>query len=179
MRCEHFPDVVHVDLHLKIMLDVVIYHLQQVDERARVVICAVDSSHFVIHTVRLMRDLERGIGAEHIRIAACRRVLAQRVEQLEQTAAAARNRNVFPKICAALLFKPALAAQLADEETGTAGNIAQLILVDVLALEGSLGQLLLETAPQHGIQHVLGQLQLFAVRRVQHIERIRVQRTVR
>ena len=101
------------------------------------------------------------------------------MEQLEQTAAVARNRNVFPKICAALLFKPALAAQLADEETGTAGNIAQLVLVDVLALEGSLGQLLLETAPQHGIQHVLGQLQLFAVRRVQHIERICVQRTVR
>ena len=101
------------------------------------------------------------------------------MEQLEQTAAVTRNRNVFPKICAALLFKPALAAQLADEETGTAGNIAQLVLVDVLALEGSLGQLLLETAPQHGIQHVLGQLQLFAVRRVQHIERIRVQRTVR
>lgn len=25
VRCEHFPDIVHVDLHLKIMLDVVIY----------------------------------------------------------------------------------------------------------------------------------------------------------
>ena len=51
VRCEHFPDIVHVDLHLEIMLDVMIHHLQQVDERARVVICAVDSSHFVIHVV--------------------------------------------------------------------------------------------------------------------------------
>ena len=48
------------------------------------------------------------------RIAACRRVLAQRVEQLEQTARVARHGDVLPEIRAALLLEPALRAQLAD-----------------------------------------------------------------
>jgi len=96
------------------------------------------------------------------------------MEQLEQTARVARHGDILPEIRAALLLEPALRAQLADEKARAAGNIAQLVFVDVLALEGRVRELLLQTAAQHGVQLVLGQLELLPVGHAEHIERVRI-----
>ena len=103
----------------------------------------------------------------------------QLMEQLKQTARVARHGDVLPEIRAALLLEPALRTQLADEKARAAGNIAQLVFVDLLALEGRVRELLLQTAAQHGVQLVLGQPELLPVCHAEHIERVRVQRPVR
>ena len=168
-----------LELHLKIVLYVVIDQPEQADERLRIVEGRIDRRHLLIGRAGLVRDPERGIGAEHIGKAARRPVIAQLMEQLEQTARVARHGDVLPEIRAALLLEPALRAQLADEKARASGNIAQLVFVDVLALEGRVRELLLQTAAQHGVQLVLGQPELLPVCHAEHIERVRVQRPVR
>ena len=176
---KHLADVVQLELHLKIVLYVVIDQPEQADERLRIVEGRIDRRHLLIGRAGLVRDPERGVGAEHIGKAARRPVIAQLMEQLEQTARVARHGDVLPEIRAALLLEPALRAQLADEKARASGNIAQLVFVDVLALEGRVRELLLQTAAQHGVQLVLGQPELLPVCHAEHIERVRVQRPVR
>ena len=101
------------------------------------------------------------------------------MEQREQTARIPRHGDVFAEIRAALLLEPALAAELTDEETGASRDVAQLVLVDVLALKGRVRELLLQTAAQHGIERILRYLQFILIGCVQHIERIGVECAVR
>ena len=52
---QHLIHVLHVDLHLEIMLHIVINHLQQIYQRAGVIIGAVYSGHLLIYASTLMR----------------------------------------------------------------------------------------------------------------------------
>ena len=73
------------------------------------------------------------------------------MKQLQQTAAVPRNGDIFIKIIAPLFLQPTLAVQFTNQKAGSAGYVTQLLLVDVLSVKGRLRQLLLQSAPQHGV----------------------------
>ena len=55
---QHLVHVLHVDLYLEIMLHIVIDHLQQIYQRAGVIIGAVDGGHLLIYASALMRNFQ-------------------------------------------------------------------------------------------------------------------------
>ena len=64
------------------------------------------------------------------------------MKQLQQTAAVTGNGDVLLKVVAPFFLKPALAAELSDQETGPAGDITQFLLVDILPFKCCVRQLL-------------------------------------
>ena len=80
VRGQYLIDVLHIYLHLKIMLHIVIDHLQQIYQRAGVIIGAVDGGHLFIYASALMRHFQQRVGVEHIGIAANGTVIPQLVE---------------------------------------------------------------------------------------------------
>lgn len=94
------------------------------------------------------------------------------MKQLQQTAAVTGNSDVLLKVVTPFFLKPALAAELSDQEAGPAGDITQFLLVDILPFKCCVRQLLLQFAAQHGIQCVLAYFQVIAVCTVQHVQRI-------
>ena len=80
MRSEYGIDLLQFDLDLKEVLDIVIYHLQQLDQCLRVFIGAVNCGHFIIHTASLVRNFQRGICAKYMGIAANWAIVPQLVE---------------------------------------------------------------------------------------------------
>ena len=175
---QHIVDVLHFHLHAEKALDVVVDGLQCLNQGHGVVVGAVEGQHFLIGAVPLPGHLQGRIGAEHIGIAPLGRVLPQLVEQFQQTAAVAGNNEIFleaPLRLAPLLFKPPAAAQLADEKPRLAGDVPQLLLIDVLAVKGGVSQLPFHPVAQNGIIELFRNFQMVPVRLIQHLQRLGIQ----
>ena len=97
------------------------------------------------------------------------------MEQFQQAAAVAGYGDILFKVIAPFFFKPTLAAQLPDQKACTAGDIPQLLFVNIFAVKCRIGQLLFQTAAEHGVKCIFADLQIFTVCRIEYVQRIRIQ----
>ena len=172
VRGQYLIDVLHIYLHLKIMLHIVIDHLQQIYESTGVIIGTVNCGHLIVNTFALISDLQSRVGAKHIGKSAGRTIIPELVKQLQQPAAVTWDGNILLKIVTPFLFKPAFTAELPNQKACTAGDIPQLILVNIFPFKRSIRQLLLQSAAEHRIQRVFAYFKVFTVCGVQHIQSI-------
>ena len=155
MRGQYLIDVLHIYLHLKIMLHIVIDHLQQIYESTGIIMGTVDCGHLIVNAFALISDLQSRVGAKHIGKSASRAIIPELVKQCQQLAAVTWDGNILLKIVTSLFFKPAFTAEFPNQKACTAGDILQLLLVNIFPFKCGIRQLLLQSAAEHRIQRVL------------------------
>ena len=97
-------DLLHIDLQLEKMLYIVVDHLQQFNQRLRVIIGTVNCRHSIIDAGSLAGHLQCRICAKDVGVAPHGAVVPQLVKQLQQPAAVPRNGDIFVKIISPLFL---------------------------------------------------------------------------
>ena len=94
VRGQYLIDVLLIYLHLKIMLHIVIDHLQQIYESTGVIIGTVNCGHLIVNAFALIGDLQSRVGTKHIGKSASRAIIPELVKQLQQPAAVTWDGNI-------------------------------------------------------------------------------------